>query len=93
MNPWIASDLARLRHDEVGREAERRSRAMSSAGEVGRHSGYRWLGHLLIRAGRRLGGDADLGRSPLPNLGTLDLCEDGPGSATVRRLQLRLHAD
>ena len=88
MNPWIAADLARFRHEE----AERRHRATTFAAEARRPSASRWLGHLLIRAGRRLGGDAGIASSPPPNVGTLGACVDGPGLPAARQLPLRLHA-
>lgn len=88
MNPWIATDLARFRREE----AERRHLAATFAADARRHTASRWLGHLLIRAGRRLGGDAGIASSPLPDAGTLGACMDGPVLPAARQLPLRLHA-
>ena len=92
-HPWIAAELARLRSEEVGREAERRRQAKSPAAAAGGHTASRWLGQLLIRAGVRLGGDGGLRRSPLPDVGTLEGCGDGPGFATGRQLPVRFHTN
>ena len=62
MNPWIATDLARLREAELRRTAELHRQAIVPARERPRHVFSRRLGALLIRAGRRLGGELDAGR-------------------------------
>jgi len=62
MNPWIAAELARLREAELRRTAELRRLATVPARERSRHVFSRHLGGLLIRAGRRLGGELDAGR-------------------------------
>ena len=61
MNAWIATDLARLREAELRRTAELLRQAIVPARERPRHVFSRHLGGLLIRAGRRLGGDFDAG--------------------------------
>jgi len=61
MNPWIATDLARLREAELRRTAELRRQAIVPARERSRRAFSRHLGGLLIRAGRRLGGELDAG--------------------------------
>jgi len=67
MNPWIASDLAKARYAEPRRTAELRRQASGPGRERARHVLSRRVGALLIRAGRRLGGEPDVA-APRPPL-------------------------